>query len=164
MLDIALIAAIAENDAFGHKGAMPWRLKGELAIFKRITMGHAVIMGRKTYDSLPFKPLTGRGNIIISRQEPYDDQAVFCQSFEESLQEAQVWDQQQTEPKGVAMVIGGAEILRLALPKASIFYRTLVHSQPEADVFFNGFDTTQWQATETLAETPEYTMKKWIRK
>lgn len=164
MLKIAIIAAIAENDAFGHKGGMPWRLKGELAIFKRITMGHPVIMGRKTYDSLPFKPLSGRGNIIISKKESYDDRAVFCQNLEKALQAAQVWDQRQVEPKGVAMVIGGAEILRLALPQASIFYRTLVHSTPEADVFFDGFDHTQWHENETLAETPEYSMKKWTRK
>ena len=164
MMDIALVAAIAENNAFGLDGGLPWRLKGELALFKRITMGHAIIMGRKTYDSLPTRPLAGRRNIIISRTATKYDDAETCRSLDAALLAAEKWDKQQPEPKNIAMIIGGAEILRLALPQASVFYRTLVHSRPDADTFFDDFDINEWQEVETLVATPEYSTQKWIRK
>ena len=163
-MKIALVAAIAENNAFGFQGGMPWRLKGELALFKRITLGHAVIMGRKTYDSLPVRPLVDRHNIIISRKGAEYPDAEICDSFNGALLAARAWDSVQPEPKNTAMIIGGAEMLRIALPQANIFYRTLVYSHPEADVFFDDFESKEWQEAETLAETPEYSTKKWIRK
>ena len=142
-MDIALVAAIAENDAFGYQGKLPWRLKGELAVFKRITMGHAVIMGRKTYDSLPMRrPLPGRQNIVISRTVQEIDGAIVCSTLESALTTAKIWDQAQLESQRIAMVIGGAEIFRLAMPHATLFYRTLVALKPKADVFFHDFDRT----------------------
>lgn len=163
-MKIALVAAIAENNAFGHKGGLPWKVHGELALFKKITSAHAVIMGRKTYESLPKRPLPHRHNIIISRNNlPYTE-AETCTCLDSALSVARQWDEQQPEPKNTAMIIGGAEVLRLALPKADIFYRTLIYGSPEADVFFNGFDPHEWQELEILAATSEYSTKKWTRK
>ena len=124
-MEIALVAAIAENNAFGFRGGMPWQLRGELALFRRITLDHAVIMGRKTYDSLPRRPLAHRHNLIITRSNAPYDGANICPDLDTALLMAANWDARQPELKNTAMIIGGAEILRLALPKATVFFRCL---------------------------------------
>ncbi len=112
-MEIALIYARAANGAIGHNGAMPWHLPEDLAHFKRLTSGCPVVMGRKTWDSLParFRPLPGRRNIVVTRQQDWSQNGVQrASSLAEALQlcehEATVW------------VMGGAQIYAQALPLA----------------------------------------------
>ncbi|MDD2711913.1 MAG: dihydrofolate reductase [Simplicispira sp.] len=112
-MEIALIYARAANGVIGKDGTMPWHLPEDLAHFKQLTQGHPVIMGRKTWDSLPerFRPLPGRRNIVITRQDDWSQNGVQRAS---SLREAL----QLCEQSGTVWVIGGAQIYAQALPLA----------------------------------------------
>lgn len=153
-MQIALVAAIAENGALGVNGGLPWRLKGELGHFRQITLNHAVIMGRKTYQSLPDGALPERYNIVLSRSPHRYLDATPATSFDQALELAEAWNRQQLQPRGVVMVIGGGEIFRLALPEAALFYRTIVRDRPEADVFFPDVNLEQWHRIKVIAEQP----------
>ncbi len=131
------------NGVIGRDGDLPWRLKSDLAIFKACTMGKPVIMGRKTWDSLPRKPLPGRMNIVLSQDGSFEpQQAVVCESFLEALQMAK----EQAADDGVdeVCVIGGRAIFELALPRAKRLYLTEVQAEVEGDVSFPDFDETAW--------------------
>ena len=114
-MDIALIYARAANGVIGQDGAMPWHLPEDLAHFKALTQGHPVIMGRKTWESLParFRPLPGRTNIVITRQSNWQQSGVKRAS---SLREALEIAEQETP--ATAWIIGGAQIYAQALPLA----------------------------------------------
>ena len=131
------------NGVIGRDNDLPWRLKSDLAIFKARTMGKPVIMGRKTWDSLPRKPLPGRMNIVLSQDGSFEPpQAVVCESFLEALQMAK----EQAADDGVdeVCVIGGRAIFELALPRAKRLYLTEVQAQVEGDVRFPDFDEGAW--------------------
>ena len=131
------------NGVIGRDGDQPWRLKSDLAIFKACTLGKPVIMGRKTWDSLPRKPLPGRMNIVLSQDGSFEpQQAVVCESFLEALQMAK----EQAADDGVdeVCVIGGRAIFELALPRAKRLYLTEVQAEVEGDVSFPAFDETAW--------------------
>ena len=113
MTALHLIYARARNGVIGHQGVMPWHLPEDLAHFKQTTLGQPVIMGRKTWDSLParFRPLPGRSNIVITRQAGWHDTgATVAHSLDQALALCGAAEQ--------AWVIGGAEIYRQALPLA----------------------------------------------
>lgn len=124
-----MIVAIGKDGAIGKAGDLIWHLPGDLKRFKEITMSHPVIMGRKTWDSLPRKPLPGRRNIVISRNKDFNPEgAGKASSPEEALKMAG-----SEEP----FIIGGAEIYRLFLPYATKLYLTEVDAEtPDADAFF----------------------------
>jgi dihydrofolate reductase len=131
------------NGVIGRDNDLPWRLKSDLAIFKARTMGKPVIMGRKTWDSLPRKPLPGRMNIVLSQDGSFEPaQAVVCESFLEALQMAK----EQATDDGVdeVCVIGGRAIFELALPRAKRLYLTEVQAEVEGDVRFPAFDEAAW--------------------
>jgi dihydrofolate reductase len=131
------------NGVIGRDNDLPWRLKSDLAIFKARTMGKPVIMGRKTWDSLPRKPLPGRMNIVLSQDGSFEPpQAVVCESFLEALQMAK----EQAADDGVdeVCVIGGRAIFELALPRAKRLYLTEVQAEVEGDVHFPDFDEGAW--------------------
>jgi dihydrofolate reductase len=131
------------NGVIGRDNDLPWRLKSDLAIFKARTMGKPVIMGRKTWDSLPRKPLPGRMNIVLSQDGSFEPpQAVVCESFLEALQMAK----EQAADDGVdeVCVIGGRAIFELALPRAKRLYLTEVQAEVEGDVRFPDFDESAW--------------------
>jgi dihydrofolate reductase len=131
------------NGVIGRDNDLPWRLKSDLAIFKARTLGKPVIMGRKTWDSLPRKPLPGRMNIVLSQDGSFEPpQAVVCESFLEALQMAK----EQAEDDGVdeVCVIGGRAIFELALPRAKRLYLTEVQAEVEGDVHFPEFDESAW--------------------
>jgi dihydrofolate reductase len=131
------------NGVIGRDNDLPWRLKSDLAIFKACTMGKPVIMGRKTWDSLPRKPLPGRMNIVLSRDGSFDpSQAVVCESFLEAVQMAK----EQAAEDGVdeVCVIGGRALFETALPKAKRLYLTEVQAKVEGDVSFPDFDEAAW--------------------
>lgn len=136
--------ARARNGVIGKDGDLPWRLPDDLAFFKRTTMGKPVIMGRKTWDSLPFKPLPGRLNIVLSRDGSFDpDRAVVCETFQDAVSIGR----EQASDDGVdeVCVIGGAALFTLAMPKARRIYLTEVEAEIDGDVHFPDFDEADWR-------------------
>ena len=144
--------ARARNGVIGANGALPWRLGSDLAIFKELTLGKPVIMGRKTWDSLPRRPLPGRTNIVLSHDGRFDPAgAVACEDFQEAVQIAR--DQAREDEVSEICVIGGAALFAIALPRAKRLYLTEVEAEPEGDVFFPAFDEADW--TEVRRERHE---------
>jgi dihydrofolate reductase len=142
---LSLIVAVADNGVIGRQGGLPWRLGSDLRRFRKLTMGHPLIMGRKTFESIG-KPLDGRDSIVVTR-----DAAAFgrtggvflAQSFEAALALAA----ERAAVRGVseAFAIGGAEIFALALPLASRIYLTRVHAAPEGDARWQAPSGKGWQ-------------------
>jgi dihydrofolate reductase len=144
-LQIALIAAVANNGVVGRDNQLPWHLPGDLPYFRRITMGKPVVMGRKTWDSIG-RPLPGRTNIVISRQPDLElEGARVVDTVEAALALAEAV----AEIDGVTelMVIGGAQIYALALPLAQRLYLTEVHAEVTGDAWFPDWDRSQWLET-----------------
>ena len=141
---LALVVARARNGVIGRAGALPWRLKSDMALFKASTLGKPVLMGRKTWESLPRRPLPGRTNIVLSRHGEYEpDGALVCERFDEAVAIGRA----QAAEDGVdeVCVIGGQALFELALPKARRLYLTEVEAEPEGDVFFPAFDESAWR-------------------
>jgi dihydrofolate reductase len=143
----ALIVAYSRNRVIGRDNALPWRLPGDLAYFKRTTLGHPIIMGRKTWESLG-RPLPGRTNIVITRDPAYAAEgAVVVDSLRAALHAC---------PAGeTAYVIGGAEIFALALPLAGRILATEVHADVPGDVFFPALPAGLWRETGREPQAPE---------
>jgi len=136
--------ARARNGVIGRGGTLPWRLKSDLANFRAVTMGKPVIMGRKTWESLPRKPLVGRTNIVLSRDGSFEPKgAVVCEEFTEAVGIAR----EQAEEDGAreVCVIGGASLFELALAKAGRIYLTDIDAEIEGDVFLKPLDERQWR-------------------
>lgn len=141
--------ARARNGVIGRGGKLPWRLKSDLAIFRATTMGKPVIMGRKTWDSLPKKPLVGRTNIVLSRDGSFEPQgAVVCEDFSDALSIAR--EQAEDDGASEVCVIGGASLFELALSKARRLYLTEVDAEVEGDVILSPIDENRW--TEVRAQ------------
>lgn len=136
-MTISLVVAAANNNAIGKDGKMPWHLPNDLKHFKNITWGMPVIMGRKTFESLG-KSLTGRKNIVITRQDLKADGVAVVKNFDDALFVAK-----ETDAKEV-FVIGGGEIYRLAYEKAKRIYLTRVNAEPEGDAFFPELNSNEW--------------------
>lgn len=141
-MNVTLICAIDENNSLGKENRLLWHLPDDFIRFKSLTMGHSIIMGRKTFESLP-NPLPKRKNIVITRQKNYAPAGcIVVSSLEEALQEAQKDDEN-------PYVIGGGEIYRLAMPLATTLEITRVHSVFQADTFFPEIDPLQWKLIKT---------------
>ncbi len=142
---IALICAMAENGVIGHRNRLPWRLPADLRHFRRTTMGHSVIMGRKTWESIG-KPLPGRSNIVVTRQPDYQAEGANVRG---SLQGALALAEKFAAADGgeQAFVIGGAELYRQALPMAQLFHLTRIHTEIPGDTRLDGFIESEWQET-----------------
>jgi len=138
MTQISLILAMASNGVIGARGALPWRIPEDMRRFKTLTMGKPCIMGRKTWDSLPKKPLPGRANIVVTRDKNFAaDGAVIVHSLDDALAAA-----------GIApeiMVIGGAEIYKAVLPRATRIYLTEVEGEFAGDARMEPFDSRIWK-------------------
>jgi dihydrofolate reductase len=136
MARLSLIVAYARNGVIGRGGALPWRLPEDMARFKRITMGHPVIMGRKTWDSIG-KPLPGRRNIVVTRNPGWHaDGAEVARSLEEAIELCgDVPD---------VFVIGGAQIYAEALPRADAIVATEIDRDFDGDARFPQLDMSQW--------------------
>ena len=134
---ITLVLAMAENGVIGNSGAIPWRITEDMKRFKALTVGKAVVMGRKTWDSLPRKPLTDRINIVVTRQAGWAaDGAVTASSLDDALDKA--------GNAADVMVIGGGEIYRAALTRADRIELTEVHGAFDGDAHFV-FDRASWR-------------------
>ncbi len=156
---LAIVAARARNGVIGRDGGLPWRLKSDMALFKAITLGKPVIMGRKTWDSLPKKPLPGRANVVLSRDGAFEPtQAVVCERFGEAVSMAR----EQAEEDGVeeVCVIGGVAVFALALPKAQRLYLTEVEADVDGDAVFPAFNEADWREvrreSHSAAEDDDY--------
>jgi len=138
MRHISLILAMASNGVIGANGALPWRIPEDMRRFKALTMGKPCIMGRKTWDSLPKKPLPGRTNIVVTRDANFEAQgAVVAHSLDEALAAAG------NAPE--IMIIGGAEIYKAALAKATRIHLTEIEGAFEGDARMGPFDRVIWQ-------------------
>jgi dihydrofolate reductase len=134
---ITLVLAMAENGVIGKDGAIPWRIADDMKRFKALTLGKPVVMGRKTWDSLPRKPLVDRPNIVVTRQPDWAaDGAIKAFSFDDALAKA---------GNGAdVMVIGGGEIYRQALARADRIELTQVHRAFDGEARFD-FDRSDWR-------------------
>lgn len=136
---VSVIAAVADNKAIGLDNALPWHLSEDLKRFRSLTMGHHIIMGRKTYESLG-RLLPGRITVIVSRQPDYCiDGAISAGSLEAAI--SQCGNDEEV------FVIGGAELYREALIRADKLYLTEVHGEFAADAFFPDYDKSTWRET-----------------
>jgi dihydrofolate reductase len=142
-MKLSLAWAMAQNRVIGRNNNLPWYLPEDLKHFKRITMGKPIIMGRKTFESIG-KALPGRSNIVVTRNPDYAADGIRVVT---SLDEARTLSESIVEIDGMeeAIVIGGAEIYRLALPLADRLYLTEVHAEVEGDTYFPEFDRSPWQ-------------------
>ena len=144
---ISLLAAMDEQDGIGQDNRLPWHLSTDLKRFKALTMGHHILMGRKTYESIG-RALPGRVNVIITRSPDYQAEGcVIAHSLREALSIAELAGESE------AFVIGGGQIFAQTLPLADRIYLTRVHTVSEADVFFPAFDLQEW-VIEASAEYP----------
>lgn len=139
-MTISLIAAVAQNRAIGKDNQLLWHLPEDMRYFRETTRGKTVIMGRKTWESLPdkFRPLPGRRNIVVTRDNHYvADGALLAHSLDEAIAAA--------GEDGETFVIGGAELYKQALPLAQRLYLTEVAHAYEGDVFFPEIAPAEWQ-------------------
>ncbi len=140
---ISLIVAMDEKRGIGKNNQLPWSLSDDLKRFKALTMGHHIIMGRKTYESIA-RLLPGRTMVIVTRNPEYDVVgALVTNSLPMALEIAEKSNESEV------FIVGGAEIFAETLPLADRIYLTLVHSNVDADVFFPEFDHDDWIGKET---------------
>lgn len=160
-----LIVAIADDGAIGIKGDMPWgrNLPADLKHFRETTMGYPIVMGRKTYESLPKRPLPGRVNIIVTRNTEYRSEgAIVVHSLPEALE---------ATSSNKIFLIGGGELYRQGIELADILHITLVHhSWAEADTHFPEIDLDRWKCVEIIRHEADeknlypYSFTRWERK
>jgi dihydrofolate reductase len=138
---VSLLVAMAQNRVIGANGTIPWHLPDELKLFKKLTMGHHMIMGRRTWESIG-KPLPGRTSVVVTRQKGYRAPgAIIAHSLDEAIAAAG------GDPE--IFVIGGSEIFAEALPRADRLYLTTVEAAPEGDTYMPGFPPEEWRAVST---------------
>ncbi|MGA0024232.1 MAG: dihydrofolate reductase [Burkholderiales bacterium] len=138
---LSLIVAMAKNRVIGVNGKIPWHLPNELQLFKSVTMGHHIIMGRKTWESIG-RLLPGRTTVIVTRQKNF---AVPGAKIAHTLEEAITLCAGDDE----TFVIGGGELYRAAMPMADRIYLTVVDAEPNGDTRMPEFDAAQWELVDT---------------
>ena len=135
---LSLIVAMAKNRAIGANGKIPWHLPGELKLFKSLTMGHHIIMGRKTWESIG-RLLPGRTTVVVTRQPDYRvPGAIVVHALGDAIEACRGDDE--------IFVIGGAELFREAIPRADRIYLTTVDAEIPGDTFMPPFEGPQWRA------------------
>lgn len=146
---IAAIVAMAENRVIGVNNQLPWHLPADLRHFKELTTGHAILMGRKTHQSIG-RPLPNRLNLIMSRDSSYKaDGCITVSTLDEALTEAIKHGHTQL------FVIGGAEIYQLLMPQVNQLYLTIVHQNVNGDALFPVLDQQQWEEVERVRHEPD---------
>ena len=147
-MQITLIAALAQNRIIGNANQIPWHIPEDFAFFKRYTTGKPIIMGRKTWDSLPRKPLPNRRNIVITRQADWQaDGAEAVHDFQAALQAC--------AGEREAVIIGGAQIYAIALPFATDLRLTEIALNPAGDAYFPEFSRDKWREVAREAQVSE---------
>lgn len=160
-MDIALIAAMAENRVIGRDNALPWHISADLKNFRRITMGKPVVMGRRTYDSIG-RPLPGRPNVVVTRDPHFAAEGVHAAP---DMDAALSLARELGAAAGVAeiaaagaaeiMVIGGGQIYEAALNRARRLYLTLVHEHVDGDAYFPAYTVSDWREVSRERHPPE---------
>ena len=136
-MTISAIVATSTNGAIGFAGGLPWHLRADLRRFRRLTTGHAVVMGRKTYESIG-RPLPERTSIVLTRNPAFSAEGVLvAHRLDEALAMA--------AGSGEIFIIGGADVYEQALPRVEKLYVTRVHAEVAGDVFFPQLDGRQWR-------------------
>lgn len=150
---LSIIAAMSENRVIGRGGELPWRQRDDMRRFKELTTGHAVIMGRKTWESIDGQPLPNRLNIVVTRNPEFEADAVVAHDLVEAIAVAashemtSEWSVDGAEPE--LFVVGGAPLYRESLGQASRLYLTIVHTTiADGDAFFPEFDEGAWVVVE----------------
>lgn len=137
--NISIIVAMAGNRVIGANNTMPWRCPEDLKYFKSLTMGHHMIMGRKTFDSIG-KPLPGRVSVIVTRNRDLKiDGCIMAHSLDEAIRAC--------ENDNEIFIVGGAELYSLALPIVNKLYITEIQQDIDGDTYFPEFDKTKWRET-----------------
>src|SRR3989344_5306134 len=149
-MELRIIAAVSKNNVIGIEGKLPWRIKEDMYRFKELTIGHPVIMGRKTYESIPekFRPLPGRANLVLTKnRELIYLGTQLCSSMEEALDIISVAGRtKDTEiDYNIIYVIGGESVYREALPLTDRLELTHVNREVEGDAFFPEIDEIRWR-------------------
>ena len=148
MTHISFVVARARNGVIGKDNAIPWRIPEDMRRFKAITMGKPLVMGRKTWDSLPKKPLPGRTNIVVTRDKNFTAEgAVVVHSVDDAIARAE------TENPDEIAVIGGAEIYAALLPRATRIHLTEVDADIEGDTTMPGVDSREWRELDREVHT-----------
>lgn len=134
---VTLVAALARNGVIGDGAEIPWRIPGEQRRFKELTLGHTLVMGRATYDSIG-RPLPGRTTVVLTRDPGWSAEGVLvAHDLDEALALAE-------DLPGQVMVAGGAQVYAAALPRADEQVLTEVDLEPEGDVVYPAFDRAEW--------------------
>ena len=167
-LPVTLVVAMAENRVIGRGGGLPWRLSGDLAHFKRVTLGRPVVMGRATWESIG-RPLPGRVNIVLSRNEGFAPLgAVPARTMGEALSLAE--DFAREEDADAVCVIGGGEVYEQALPWADAIWMTVVEAAVQGDTAFPALDASEWAVSLAGRIEPDARndhparIERWVRK
>jgi dihydrofolate reductase len=136
---LSCIAAMSENGVIGAGGRLPWRLPSDLAYFKRVTMGHPVVMGRRTWESIGSRPLPGRTAVVVTSRRDYavPPGVIVVSSLDEAIA--------RTAGEEEVFVVGGGVLFREAVPRADRLYLTAVHAQVEGDTRFPRLDGNAWK-------------------
>lgn len=140
---LVLVVAVADNGVIGRAGALPWRLKSDLAHFRALTMGHPLLMGRKTYESIG-RPLPGRTSIVVTRDRAFAAPGIVVAATLKAALEAARGDALRRGADAI-MVIGGADIYAQTLPLAARLEITRVHANPVGDTHFPALDPAVWR-------------------
>jgi dihydrofolate reductase len=152
---LTLVVAVAKNGVIGRDGALPWRLKSDMARFKAATMGKPVLMGRKTWDSLQVRPLPGRQNLVLTRDASFKPEGAWAFTKLDAFLAA---GRAMAEASGAEeiCVIGGSLIYAETLPLAQRIRLTEVALEPDGDAYFPALDPGQWVETsrEAVAAGP----------
>ncbi|MEJ2237361.1 MAG: dihydrofolate reductase [Gemmatimonadales bacterium] len=139
---VSIVAAVAENGIIGRGDGLPWRLPADMRHFKQLTIGHAVVMGRKTFDTLP-QPLSDRRNVVVTRDQSYQPTgADVVHSIEAALQLVSGEEE--------VFIAGGGEVYKLALPYADRLYLTVVHAECDGDTRFPDLNVDEWKLVESV--------------
>jgi dihydrofolate reductase len=141
LMKLSIFVALSENGVIGVGGGLPWRLPDELQYLKRTTMGHTLLMGRKTYESIG-KPLPGRTSIVVSRSRDYrpHPEVIVVADLQSGL------DAAVERGESELFVFGGESVYAEALPRADRLYLTRVHADLEGDAHFPPFDPNDWKS------------------
>jgi dihydrofolate reductase len=138
-MKLAIVAALTDEGVIGKDNGLPWRLSEDLKRFKRLTLEHPVIMGRRTWESLPKRPLPGRPNIVLSRSEGFEAPgALVCHTLKQAFGEL-------APSHALAFVIGGRALFAEALPIAERLHLTLIHHAFDGDAYFPDLDWSAWR-------------------
>ena len=157
-MPLSIIVAMTDDRVIGANGRVPWSIPGEMKLFKELTVGNTVIMGRSTWDSLPerFRPLPNRINIVVSTTMGHQEGITVCRTIEEAIEKTHNYSKE-------VFSIGGAQIYAATLPLADTLHISWIRKKYEGDTYFPKIDLDRWTITETK-EADEFTYKKYLRK